>query len=93
MKSDITLKGIIQKFSGSGGWYYVTVPEKYTEELKQRRRAWGMYPITAHVGDTTWKTKLMMKKGADFFVALKAAVRNEEKLAVGNQVTVSFRLE
>ena len=93
MKWDIMFKASVQKFSGVGGWIYVAVPKKHTNYLRGRRRAWGMYPITAHVGDTTWKTKLMMKKGADFFVALKAAVRNEEKLAVGNQVTVSFRLE
>ena len=72
---------------------YVAVPKKYTKELKERRRAWGMYPITAHVGTTSWKTKLMMKKGGDFFVALKAAVRNKEKMAVGDRVAVSFTLE
>jgi hypothetical protein len=52
-----------------------------------------MYPITAHIGETSWKTKLMMKKGGDFFVALKAAVRNKEKIAVGDRVAVSFKLE
>ena len=93
MKSDIAFKGTIQKFPGSGGWVYVAVPKKYTEELKRRRRAWGMYPITAHVGDTTWKTKLMMKKDGDFFVALKAAVRNKENIVISSQVTVSFKLE
>ena len=93
MKWDISFNGVVEKFPGSDGWVYVAVPKKYTEELKRRRRAWGMYPITAHVGQTSWKTKLMMKKGGDFFVALKATVRNKEKLAVGNQVTVSFKLE
>ena len=93
MKLNIAFKGTIQKFPGSGGWVYVAVPKKYTEELKRRRRAWGMYPITAHVGDTIWKTKLMMKKGGDFFVALKATVRSKEKIAVGDRVAVSFTLE
>jgi hypothetical protein len=93
MKWDISFTGISQKFPGPGGWVYVAVPKKYTEELKRRRRAWGMYPITAHIGTTSWKTKLMMKKGGDFFVALKATVRNKEKIATGNRVTVSFKLE
>ena len=92
MKSDIVFNGTIQQFPGPGGWVYVAVPKKYTEELKQRRRAWGMYPITASVGNTTWKTKLMMKKGGDFFVALKAAVRNKEKISVGDRMAVSFNL-
>ena len=93
MKSDIVFKGTIQQFPGPGGWVYVAVPKKYTEELKWRRRAWGMYPITAHVGQTHWKTKLMMKMGGDFFVALKAAVRNEEKITIGGRVVISFALE
>lgn len=93
MKWDFSFSGTAQKFPGSGGWVYVAVPPKYTKELKQRRRAWGMYPITAHVGTISWKTKLMMKKGGDFFVALKATVRNKEKITVGDRAAVSFKLE
>ena len=93
MKWDVAFKGVVQKFPGSGGWVYVAVPTKYTKELKARRRAWGMYPITAYVDETSWKTKLMMKKGGDFFVALKATVRDKEKIAVGDRVTVSFKKE
>ena len=93
MKRDVIFKGIVQKFPGLSGWVYVAVPTKYTKELKARRRAWGMYPITAHVGKTSWKTKLMMKKGGDFFVALKTTIRNKEKIAAGDRVTVSFTLE
>ena len=89
----ISFTGTAQQFPGSGGWVYVAVPKKFTKELKQRRRAWGMYPITAHVGTTSWKTKLMMKKGGDFFVALKATIRNREKIAIGDRITVAFRLE
>lgn len=93
MKRDFSFSGSVQKFSGSGGWVYVAVPPKYTKELKRRRRVWGMYPITAHVGKTSWKTKLMMKKGGDFFVALKATVRNKEKIAVGDNIAISFSLK
>ncbi|PIR38950.1 MAG: hypothetical protein COV34_00035 [Candidatus Zambryskibacteria bacterium CG10_big_fil_rev_8_21_14_0_10_42_12] len=93
MKRDFSFTGIAQQFPGSGGWVYVAVPKKFTKDLKQQRRAWGMYPITAHIGTTSWKTKLMMKKGGDFFVALKTTIRNREKIAIGDQVAVSFKLE
>jgi len=93
MKWNFSFAGVAQKFPGPGGWIYIAVPKKYTTELKERRRAWGMYPITAHVGKTSWKTKLMMKKGGDFFVALKATLRNKEKIAVGDRVAFSFKLE
>lgn len=93
MKREFSFSGIVQQFPGPGGWVYVAVPKKYTKELKEQRRAWGMYPITAHVGKTSWKTKLMMKKGGDFFLALKASVRNKEKITIGDNVFVSLTLE
>ena len=93
MKWDISFSGLAEKFPGKGGWVYVVVPKKHRVYLQRRRRAWGMYPITAHIGKTSWKTKLMMKKGGDFFVSLKKAVRNKEKIAVGDNVTISFKLE
>ena len=93
MKGDIFFRGTVQKFSGHGGWAYVAVPRKHTAYLKQKRRAWGMYPITACVRNTSWKTKLMMKKGGDFFVALKAAIREKEKIRIGDKVTMYFKLK
>jgi hypothetical protein len=93
MRQNVSFKGPTQKFPGSGGWVYAAVPKRYTKKLKEQRRAWGMYPITASVGNTSWKTKLMMKKGGDFFVALKKSVRNKEKIDVGNKVIISFKID
>ena len=52
-----------------------------------------MYPIIAHVRNTSWKTKLMVKKGGDFFVALKAAIREEEQIHSGDGITVYLGLD
>jgi len=93
MKWDIVFKGTAKKFPGDGGWVYVAVPKKHKTYLQQQRRAWGMYPITANVGKTSWQTKLMMKKGGNFFVALKKAIRNKEKIVVDDSVTVSIKLK
>ncbi|MFT5171421.1 MAG: hypothetical protein ACI9BD_001198, partial [Candidatus Marinamargulisbacteria bacterium] len=84
--------GTTQKFPGSGGWIYVPVPKKYTALLKQERRAWGMYPITVCIGQTTWNSKLMMKKGGDFFIALKSAIRHAEGIQVGDTISLTFQL-
>lgn len=89
----ISFKGKIQQFPGSSGWHYVAVPKVYTLDLNSQRRAWGMYPIKVQVGNTSWGTKLMMKKGGDFFIALKQDVRKKENLTVGDIVSISFQLE
>lgn len=93
MKREYEFVCAVQKFPGRGGWTYAAVPKKYTVELKQQRRAWGMFPITARVGDTQWKTKLMMKKGGDFFVALNTAVRRKEDITVGKRFRVRIILD
>jgi len=92
MKWDISFTGRVEKFPGSGGWVYVAVPKKYTDDLKKRRGAWGMFLITARVGETVWDTKLMTKKGGDYFVALKASIRKKENISVGDRIPISFRL-
>jgi len=71
----------------------VAVPKKHKTQLQQQRHTWGRYPITAHVSKTSWQTKLMMKKGGDFFVALNKAIRNKEKIVIEDSVTVSIKLE
>lgn len=93
MKWDMTFRTTVQKFPGPGGWVYAAVPKKNTGFLQKQRRTWGMFPITAHTGDTSWKTKLMMKKGGDFFVAFKSPIRKKEKIKVGDTVTVCFKLD
>ncbi len=89
----ISFKGTIQQFPGILGWHYVAVPKECTNDLKSQRRAWGMYPITAQVGNTSWHTKLMMKQGGDFFIALKLDIRKKENLSVGDIILISFQLE
>jgi len=92
MKWDLSFEGAVQKFPGDSGWIYVEVPKTHRTYLKQKRRDWGRYPITARVGSNIWQTKLMVKKGGDFFVALKATIRNKENISVGDNISVSIKL-
>ena len=86
------VSGKVSKFPGKGGWFYVDVPKKFMKKLKEQRSRWGMYPINVKIGDTSWKTKLMMKKGGDFFVALKVNVREKEKITKGKIIKVNVAL-
>ena len=93
MRRTISFKGRVEIFPSFGGWHYIEVPKKYTNDLREQRKAWGMYPITVDLGNTSWETKLMMKKGGDFFIALKSAIRIKEKITVGDKISISFSLE
>jgi hypothetical protein len=35
---------------------------------------------------------MMMKKGGDFFIALKSEIRKKEKIHPGDTVTISFNI-
>jgi len=76
-KKSFTISGKVLKFPGKGGWHYIAVPKKYTKELQERRKAWGKFPIMVRVNKTSWKTKLMLKKGGDFFVAFNKEIREK----------------
>ncbi len=52
---------------------------------------WGMIPVTARIGTTTWSTALWPKDGL-YIVPVKAWVRNAEGLALGDTVTVRLTI-
>ena len=92
LKSSFVISGKVSKFPGKGGWFYITFPKKYTKILKEKRIAWGMYPIFAIVNNISWKTKLMMKKGGDFFIAFNKEVREKEKIFKDKTIKIKFSL-
>jgi hypothetical protein len=52
---------------------------------------WGVIPVRASVGDTTWDTSLFPKDGR-YLVPIKDAVRRSEQLADGDAVTVQLAI-
>jgi len=87
----IELRGPIWHWRGPAPFYFVTVPDDDSRELKAVSGAvtygWGMIPVTARIGSTTWKTSLFPKDGR-YLVPVKDAVRRAETLAEGDEVGV-----
>lgn len=82
-------KGEVQIFPGTSGWVYVSVPRELTDNFSNTSH-FGMKPIQATVGKTTWKTTLMPMGDGTYFVALKAAVRKKERISIGDTIDVTF---
>jgi len=91
----IAVRGPIWHWRGPAPFYFVTVPEEDSRELKAVSGAvtygWGMIPVTARIGSTTWRTSLFPKDGR-YLVPLKDAVRRAEGLAEGDEVGVVLEL-
>ncbi|TYC05103.1 DUF1905 domain-containing protein [Micromonospora sp. WP24] len=76
---------------GPAPWHFVTVPVPECRELAATASAvsygWGMIPVTARIGTTSWVTSLFPKDGR-YLVPVRTSVRKAEGLEVGETVTV-----
>ena len=90
----IEFSGAIWYWRGPAPFFFVTVPDEQSRELKDVSGfvtyGWGMIPVIARIGKTEWKTSLFPKDGR-YLVPLKDSVRRAEALGEGDTVTV--RLE
>jgi hypothetical protein len=80
---------------GPAPWHFVTVPDDQCGEIDAVSQfltyGWGMIPVTARIGGTTWTTSLWPKDGA-YIVPVKTRVRDKENLDVGDAVTVHLTI-
>lgn len=83
--------GKIWYWRGPAPHHFVTIPAEQSEDLKAIMTlvtyGWGMIPAEVQIGQTAWTTALFPKNGA-YIVPIKASVRAEEHLGVGDTVTV-----
>lgn len=91
MTMQIEFDGNIWFWKGPAPWYFVTVPAKQCDDLKNVSGlvtyGWGMIPATVRIGKTEWKTALWPKDGS-YIVPIKTSVRTAEKVEEGDTVTV-----
>lgn len=93
---DIKFDGAIWFWRGPAPWFFVTMPESQSRELKAISNVvtygWGVIPVQVHIGSTVWKTSLFPKDNL-YLVPIRASVRKAEHLEEGDTVTYSPRLK
>jgi hypothetical protein len=92
---DVQFSGDIWHWRGPAPFYFVTVPEDASAQLHEVARAvtygWGMLPVRARIGGTSWRTSLFPKDG-QYVLPLKVAVRRAEQVDEGDVVTARLLL-
>ena len=87
--------GTIWVWKGPAPWYFVTVPQSESVELKEIlgmvTYGWGMVPARVRIGRTEWKTALWPKDG-HYIVPIKASVREAEHIDEGDKVSVRLEI-
>jgi hypothetical protein len=93
---DSRFDGEVWFWRGPSPWHFVTVPPEISEALAARSThvsyGWGMIPVTARVGQTTWRTSLFPKDGC-YVVPLRVSVRRAEHVELGDTVTVHLHVD
>jgi len=88
---ELECSGDVWAWRGPAPYHFVTVPEPESAELRATAGlvtyGWGMVPAELRIGSTRWRTSLWPKDGG-YVVPLKDAVRNAERIGVGDTVTL-----
>jgi hypothetical protein len=91
----IEFTGMIWYWRGPAPFYFVTIPEMQSGDIKAISAfvtyGWGVIPVTVWIGETEWKTSLFPKDGR-YIVPIKASVRQAENLDAGDEVTIRLKV-
>ncbi|MBM6622014.1 DUF1905 domain-containing protein [Micrococcaceae bacterium RIT802] len=87
--------GSVIYWRGPAPFYYLRVPDDvaaYIHDVaSQVTYGWGVIPVTATVGGTSFTTSLFPKDGG-YLVPLKDAVRRAEGIELDDEITVELEL-
>lgn len=89
----LEFSGEIWFWRGPAPWFFVTLPEQPSAEIKAISKlvtyGWGVIPVRVRIGKSEWQTSLFPKDGL-YLLPVKASVRKAERLEEGDQVTVQL---
>jgi len=95
----ITVTSLLWIWRGSdaaGRWYFITVPEEQSAEIKAHAfgspRGFGSVKIEATIGDVTWRTSVFPLNSGGYLLPVKKEVRTRADIGAGDEVTVTLEL-
>jgi hypothetical protein len=92
---ELVFDGHVIEWRGPSPYYFATVPDEESERIREvaalATYGWGVIPVEAGIGDTTFATSLFPRDGG-YLLPLKAAVRKLQDIAAGDDVTVRMAI-
>jgi len=95
----ITVTSLLWIWKGSdaaGRWYFITVPEEQSDEIRAHAfgnpRGFRSVKVEARIGDVIWRTSVFPLNSGGNLLPVKAAVRSKADLSAGDEVTVTLEL-
>ena len=95
----ITVTSLLWIWKGSdaaGRWYFITVPEEQSADIKAHAfgspRGFGSVKVEASISDVSWRTSVFPLNSGGYLLPVKKEVRTKAGLAAGDKVTVELEL-
>jgi len=95
----ITVTSLLWIWKGSdaaGRWFFITVPEEQSAEIKAHAfgspRGFGSVKVEARIGDVSWRTSVFPLNSGGYLLPVKKEVRTKADLAAGDEVSVELKL-
>jgi hypothetical protein len=89
----LVFAGPVIEWRGPAPYYFVVVPDEESSDIREvaamATYGWGVIPVAARIGGTSFKTSLFPRNGT-YLLPLKNAVRTPHGLAAGDDVTVEM---
>ncbi|HLK55110.1 MAG TPA: DUF1905 domain-containing protein [Chthonomonadaceae bacterium] len=93
---DFEFSGAIWYWRGPSPYHFLTVPEAQSSELKEIAHlvtyGWGMIPVQARIGSTSFTTSLFHKNGL-YVLPIKDSVRKAQGVEEGDHVTARIEVK
>ena len=90
---ELEVTGEVVFWRGPSPYHFLPVPEGESADIDEIAASvtygWGVIPVSARLGGTSWQTSLFPKDGR-YLVPLKDAVRRAEGVSLGDVVTVQL---
>lgn len=87
--------GSLIEWRGPAPFFFVRLPDPVGDEIgdlaPELTYGWGVIPVTATVGRTTFTTSLFPREGG-YLLPLKVAVRRAENIGETGSVAVTLRI-
>ena len=94
----ITVTSLLWIWKGeqAGRWYFITVPQEQSDEIRAHAfgnpRGFRSVKVEATIGDVTWRTSVFPLNSGGYLLPVKAEVRRKADIGAGDEVSVEFNL-
>jgi len=88
---------VLWVWQGKGAWYFVTLPEDISQEIKDgypfTGRGFGSVPVEVTIKDQVWNTSIFPdSKSGSYFLPIKKKVREAAEIGLDDKVEVGIKI-